>query len=376
MLAGSGLLCLLVNLLEGRQALEMALAEANRRLARETADRKQAQDECRAARDEAAAAHAEPDQARSVCRAAARRRLVCRRPRAPPKRWRRPDMRNWISPRGAPAGGANHRQPAGPAERRGRAEKEATRSLQTQLETAQRTIANLQARLETATRPAREVAEADAGKTQTTVEASYGPGCDRDGPLSRSLSPSEGEGAEGGRGWHGPDAKSKTMEAPQEASATKAEEEAMAVSSSDRAGQRPGASNGSRAGIGCTDRTRGNSSARHAARSETSPARKPPRAPRRKKNQRNNQMDLFEAQPAADQNQAAPAAKATAEEPAVEAPSPVPRSSPQGATAAPAPEEPEKPYGGGAGERPSPPPRPHRSRRTRDQPALRRLRPQ
>ena len=53
-LAGAGLLCLLVNLLESRQAVEMVLAEANQRLLREAADKEQAQNEFRSARDESA----------------------------------------------------------------------------------------------------------------------------------------------------------------------------------------------------------------------------------------------------------------------------------------------------------------------------------
>lgn len=65
-LAGSGLLSLVVNLLESRHAVEMALSEANRRLAGETADKRQAQDECRATKDEASATRAELDRTRSA----------------------------------------------------------------------------------------------------------------------------------------------------------------------------------------------------------------------------------------------------------------------------------------------------------------------
>ena len=65
-LAAAGLLCLLVNLLESRDAVEMALAEANQRLLRETADRNQAQDEFRSVREEAAATRAELDRTRSA----------------------------------------------------------------------------------------------------------------------------------------------------------------------------------------------------------------------------------------------------------------------------------------------------------------------
>ena len=60
----SGLLCLLVNLLESRQAVEASLAEAKRRLERETADRDKAQVEFRSARDEVVTTRAELDRTR------------------------------------------------------------------------------------------------------------------------------------------------------------------------------------------------------------------------------------------------------------------------------------------------------------------------
>ena len=65
-LVASGLVCLLVNLLESRRAIELALADANRRLTRETEDRKQAQADCHVARNEAAAAQAEFNRTRSA----------------------------------------------------------------------------------------------------------------------------------------------------------------------------------------------------------------------------------------------------------------------------------------------------------------------
>jgi sensor domain CHASE-containing protein len=58
-LAASGLICLLVNVLESRRAVEIALGDANQRLARETEDRKQAQSDYLGVRDEASAAQAE-----------------------------------------------------------------------------------------------------------------------------------------------------------------------------------------------------------------------------------------------------------------------------------------------------------------------------
>ena len=65
-LAASGLICLLVNLLESRRAVEAALSDANQRFARETEDRKQAQAEHHSARNEAAAAQAELSRTRSA----------------------------------------------------------------------------------------------------------------------------------------------------------------------------------------------------------------------------------------------------------------------------------------------------------------------
>ena len=62
----SGLICLLANLLEGRRALEAELGDANQRLARETEERKRAQEDCHRAKDEAAATQAEISQAQSA----------------------------------------------------------------------------------------------------------------------------------------------------------------------------------------------------------------------------------------------------------------------------------------------------------------------
>ena len=49
--------------------METALAEVNQRLGRETERRKQAQEDCRGAKDQAAAARAELDEARSLSKA-------------------------------------------------------------------------------------------------------------------------------------------------------------------------------------------------------------------------------------------------------------------------------------------------------------------
>ena len=62
----SGLIALLVNVLESRRAVESALTDANQRLARESEDRKRAQQDCHALKDEAAAAQAELNRIRSA----------------------------------------------------------------------------------------------------------------------------------------------------------------------------------------------------------------------------------------------------------------------------------------------------------------------
>jgi hypothetical protein len=69
-LLASGLLCLLVNLLESRNALEATLADSSRRLIRETADRNQAQEDARRARDAAAAALADLKQCQTAAQQA------------------------------------------------------------------------------------------------------------------------------------------------------------------------------------------------------------------------------------------------------------------------------------------------------------------
>jgi sensor domain CHASE-containing protein len=65
-LVASGLVCLLVNLLESRRAVELALVDANQRLTHETEERKRAQDDYRTVKDEAAAAQAELSRTRSA----------------------------------------------------------------------------------------------------------------------------------------------------------------------------------------------------------------------------------------------------------------------------------------------------------------------
>ena len=124
-LAASGLLCLLVNLLESRRAVETALAEANQRLARETARRKQAQEDCRAAKDEAAAARAELDRARPALQSSSEletRLNAAVRAAEEAAQARQAELEQARS--GTPAGGADHHQPAGSPGRRRPSRKE------------------------------------------------------------------------------------------------------------------------------------------------------------------------------------------------------------------------------------------------------------
>lgn len=256
-LAASGLLCLLVNLLENQHAVEMALAEANWRLARETADWKQAQDECRTAKDEAAG------------------------------------------------------------------------SFQTQLEVAQATITDLQARLETATRAAREAAEAGPAKTEPMGEA----------PQESSAAQAEGDAA-------APGSPTESASGPVPVTASELESAAPTEPEVTPASPTP-------------------------PPSQTPPARKRPRAPRRKKIQRNDQMDLFETQPAAVQAQNAPTVDTAAKEPAVEPP-PGSTVEPPPPSAANAPAEPPPPAADTTEEtlaEPEPAPKPKEENRPRALPA-------
>jgi hypothetical protein len=58
-LVGAGLVALMVNLVESRRAVEASLQESNAQISRETTARQQAQDECRRAREDQAAARTE-----------------------------------------------------------------------------------------------------------------------------------------------------------------------------------------------------------------------------------------------------------------------------------------------------------------------------
>ncbi len=180
-LAASGLFCLLVNSLGSRRAVETALSEANQRLAREAADRKQAREDCHTAKDEAAAARAELERARAAGQnsgelearlqasvRAADEAAQARRAELEQARAALQQAEQTISSLQARLNAA------------ARAEKEAAADAQIRLEAAQATIADLQARLEAATRLATEAAEASPARTSqaetTRHESSVHPG--------------------------------------------------------------------------------------------------------------------------------------------------------------------------------------------------------
>jgi sensor domain CHASE-containing protein len=315
--AGAGLLCLLVNLLESRHAVEMALAEANQRLLSETADKQQAQDEFRSTRDEAAATRAELDRTRSALQSSTTAEL---RLQAAAREAEELAQARYVELEQLRAAQQQAEQTIASLQARLNAaaqdEKEAPQALQTQLEAAQATIADLQSQLETASRPEREAAEPDADMPQPTTEAFQGPGYDRDGPLS----PSEGEsGPKAGEELvHGADPQPEALESPQEASTAQAEEEGIAVSTPTEPASDPVTITAPELESAVPTEPEATPVPAAPPLSEAPPARKPPRAPRRKKVQRNDQMDLFETQPAAVPAQAALAVEAATKEPPVE----------------------------------------------------------
>ena len=159
--AGAGLVCLVVNLLESRRSMEVSLAEVNQRLSRETADRKQSQDECRAAKNESAAVRAELDQARSALQSGPEQEVrlnvgVLAAQEAAQARQGELDQARMALQQGE----QTIRSLQARLHDAGNAEKKSAAALQAQLESAQATIADLQARLEAEARRAREAAEA------------------------------------------------------------------------------------------------------------------------------------------------------------------------------------------------------------------------
>lgn len=166
-LLGAGLLCLLVNLIENRHALEIALADANQRLGRETADRKQSQEDCLAAKEQASAAQAELKQTQSARQQAetALADLQTRRAAA-----------DQSAPEAGETDQAQARQEAldqaqqtiiqlqARLDAAAHAGTEIAAATQAQLQQAMATIADLQTRQEAESRTAREAAEVHAAR--------------------------------------------------------------------------------------------------------------------------------------------------------------------------------------------------------------------
>ena len=141
-LLGAGLLCLLVNLLENRHALEIALADANQRLGRETADRKQSQEDCLAVKEQASAAQAELKQTQSARQQAETALAEMQTRRA-------------AADQSAPEAG----------------ETDQAQARQEALDQAQQTIIQLQARLDAAAHAGTEIAAATQAQLQDYLAA-------------------------------------------------------------------------------------------------------------------------------------------------------------------------------------------------------------
>lgn len=296
-LVASGLVCLLVNLLESRRAVELALADANRRLTRETEDRKQAQADCHLARNETAAAQAELNRTRSAL-----------------KSTNEQEVRLGVSVRTAEA-----------AAQATQAELDQARMA---LQQAEQTIASLQSRLRAAARAGKKSQAAPEPLPQeeqppiTDVPASLD-----------TATPSAEQGAQ-----PSPASVSEVQETHPELSAPPEANNAQASSSEPAPEAVP------------TPATSPEPESpappipAELPPTATVPPAEPPteekraKAPRRKKARRDNQMDLFAPQPAPEPTPA----NALAEEPTVEAPS-LPAVEPPAPSAASAADEPEKP---------------------------------
>jgi sensor domain CHASE-containing protein len=279
-LAASSLICLLINLLESRRAVEAALAEANQRLARETDDRKQAQGDCHAAKDEAAAAQAEINRTRSALQSSTEQ-----------------EVRLTVSVRAAEA-----------AAQATRAELDQARMA---LQQAEQTIASLQSRLRAAARARKESEAAPPTPPQPDPPAI----ADVPAPLD-AATPSAGQSTD-----PKPASLSQGEEAHPELSAPPEVNNAALSSSTPAPEAMPTPATSPDPEPPAPPVSAEPSPAAVVLPSEPPTERKPARAPRRKKARRDNQMDLFASPPTAEPVPATPPASPLAEEPAVEAPS-------------------------------------------------------
>jgi hypothetical protein len=300
-LVGSGLICLLVNVLQSRRAIEQALADATQRLTRETENRKRAEQDCHAVKDEAAAAQAELNRTRSALQSSTET-----------------EVRLNVSVRTAEA-----------AAQTTQAELEHARVA---LQQAEQTIASLQSRLRAAARARKESDAApptpppqQEPPTVPDVPAPVDPPApaaeQSTEPNPPSLSQVEETHQEQGAP---PDAN----EAAPSGSAPIIEAVPIPAPSQEPESPEPPAP--AEAPIVAT-----------GLPSEPPTEKKPTRAPRRKKTRRDNQMDLFAPAPA-EPVPVQPLAGALAEDPVVEGPfaSVVEVLPPSAPTAT---EEPEKP---------------------------------
>ena len=272
----SGLICLLVNLLEGRRSVEAALADANQRLARETEDRKRVQEDRHAVKDEAAAAQAELNRTRSALQSSTEQ-----------------EVRLNASVRAAEA-----------AAQATQAELDQAR---TALQQAEQTIASLQSRLRAAARARKEsdaappippqpdpptVAEAPAALDAAAPAPEQSPEPNPaslsqvEEPRQELSAPPDANDAAPSISEPAPEPLPTPMTSPEPESPAPPETPAIAT----------------------------------ALPSEPPTVKKPAQAPRRKKARHDNQIDLFAPQPTVEPVPATPPASPLAEEPVVEAP--------------------------------------------------------
>jgi hypothetical protein len=278
--AAAGLICLLVNLLESRRSLEAALAETNQRLTRETEDRRRAQEDCRGAKDESAAAQAELSRTRSALQSSTEL-----------------EIRLNASVRAAEA-----------AAQASRAELDQARMA---LQQAEQTIASLQSRLRAAARPKkeREAAPPPAPQPEPPTVA--------DVPVPvNAVAPSPAQSTE-----PSPVSFTQAEETHQELSAPPDVNTADPSSSEPAPEPMPAPTPRPEPESSAPPVPPETSATVTALASEPPTEKKPTRAPRRKKARLDNQMDFFAPQLAAEPVPATPPASPLAEEPAVEAPS-------------------------------------------------------
>jgi sensor domain CHASE-containing protein len=300
-LVASGLVCLLVNLLESRRAVELALVDANQRLARETEDRKRAQDDYRAVKDEAAATQAELSRTRSALQSSSEL-----------------EIRLNVSVRMAET-----------AAQAAQAELEQARTAHQQ---AEQTIKSLQSRLRAVARAEKEREQVPPAPPQaerpTISEAPVPPEAAAPAPEQNAeLSPANASEAQDAQPE--PSAPLAVNDIPPSSVAHASEAEPTPAITPEPESPAPAAA-----------------PEEPATAPVLPPApvteKKPARAPRRKKAPRDNQMDFFVQPPAAEPAPATAATDTETEKPAVEA-SALPTAEP----VPPAPEsaagEPEKP---------------------------------